>query len=25
MGQRYVSLAGLTRPGVAVTSDLSAR
>ena len=23
MGQRYVSLAGLTRPGVAVTSDLS--
>ncbi len=25
MGQRYVSLAGLTRPGVTVTSDLSAR
>lgn len=24
MGQRYVSLAGLTRPGVTVTSDLSA-
>lgn len=25
MGQRYVSLAGLTRPGVTVTSDLGAR
>jgi hypothetical protein len=25
MGQRYVSLAGLTRPGVTVTSELSAR
>ena len=25
MGQRYVSLAGLTRPGMAVTSDLASR
>ncbi len=25
MGQRYLSLAGLTRPGVTVTSDLRAR
>jgi hypothetical protein len=25
MSQRYVSLAGLTRPGVTVTSDLGAR
>ena len=25
LGQRYVSLAGLTRPGVAVTSDLTSR
>ncbi len=24
MGQRYVSLSGLTRPGVSVTSDLAA-
>jgi hypothetical protein len=24
MGQRYISLADLTRPGVAVTSDLGA-